>query len=253
MSDAVHKLVQSIFDETIFKEMISNGNETTVKENPLNDNFYKKEFQTLWNYINHKYAYKVDFDSDELIEKSVAEINAKLYVSELQYTTSVGEQKVEMNEHELGRGDAFKTAKTRTQKLKHSESSRVKYDLIGKIAEGCTLTRKTVSIILQKLDLDKVYMFKANPEEFISKVVKLINEQKATMIVDHISYDQTSGTYDNDIFTAEKTSQSFDKAFKAEKAIQDFVFTDGTAEDSIEKQFASSLDSADEVCRQLLS
>jgi type III restriction enzyme len=91
-------------------------------------------------------------------------------------------------------------------------------------------------------------MFKHNPEEFISKVVKLINEQKATMIVDHISYDQTSGTYDNDIFTAEKSKQPIDKAFAAKKAIQDYVFTDGTAEQSIERRFAEDLDNAEEVC-----
>ena len=248
MSEGIHKLVQAVFDESILKDMISNGNETKVKDNPLNDNFYKKEFQTLWNYINHKYAYKVEFDGDELIEKSIKHINEKLIVSQLQYTTSVGQQKSEMNEHEVERGDSFKTAKTRTQTLQHAETSRVKYDLIGKVAEGTILTRRTVAKILGGLQKEKLYMFKHNPEEFISKVVKLINEQKATMIVDHISYDQTSGTYDNDIFTAEKSSQSFDKAFKAQKAVQDFVFTDGSAEKSIERRFAEDLDAADEVC-----
>ena len=248
MSEGIHKLVQAVFDESILKDMISNGNETKVKDNPLNDNFYKKEFQTLWNYINHKYAYKVEFDGDELIEKSIKHINEKLIVSQLQYTTSVGQQKSEMNEHEVERGDSFKTAKTRTQTLQHAETSRVKYDLIGKVAEGTILTRRTVAKILGGLQKEKLYMFKHNPEEFISKVVKLINEQKATMIVDHISYDQTSGTYDNDIFTAEKSSQSFDKAIKAQKAIQDFVFTDGSAEKSIERRFAEDLDAADEVC-----
>ena len=248
MADDVHKLVQAVFDESILKEMIADGHETKVKDNPLNDNFYKKEFQTLWNYINHKYAYTVEFDSAELIEKAIAHIDDKLVVSQLQYTTSVGQQKSEMNEHEVERGDSFKAAKTRTQTLQHAESSRVKYDLIGKVAEGTVLTRKTVAKILSGLRQDKILMFKHNPEEFISKVVKLINEQKATMIVDHISYDQTSGTYDSAIFTAEKSSQSFDKAFQATKAIQDYVFTDGSAEKSIERRFAEDLDAAEEVC-----
>ena len=248
MSEGVHKLIQAVFDESILKEMISDGHETKVKDNPLNDNFYKKEFQTLWDYINHKYAYTVSFDSAELIKKAIEAIDAKLFVSELQYTTSVGAQKSEMDQYELERGDSFKTAKTRTQTLKHAESSRVKYDLIGKIAEGTILTRRTIAAILKGMNPQKVYMFKSNPEEFISKVIKLINEQKATMIVDHISYDQTSGTYDNDIFTAEKSSQSFDKAFRAHKAVQDYVFTDGTAEQSVERRFAQELDTAEEVC-----
>ena len=248
MAEGIHKLVQAVFDESVLKNMITDGHETKVKDNPLNDNFYKKEFQTLWNYINHKYAYSVSFDSDELIRKAIAHIDDKLIVSQLQYTTSVGQQKTDLNQHEIERGDSFKTAKTRTQTLQHAETSRVKYDLIGKIAEGTILTRRTVAKILGGLRADKILMFKHNPEEFISKVVKLINEQKATMIVDHISYDQTSGTYDNDIFTAEKSSQSFDKAFAATKAIQDYVFTDGSAEKSIERRFVEDLDAADEVC-----
>ena len=248
MSDGIHKLVQAVFDESVLKDMVSNAHDTKVKDNPLNDNFYKKEFQTLWNYINHKYAYTVDFKSEELIPKAIAHINSKLVVSQLQYTTSVGQQRSEMNRHEVERGDSFKTAKTRTQTLKHAESSQVKYDLIGKVAEGTVLTRRTVAKILSGLRLDKFHMFKNNPEEFISKVIKLINEQKATMIVEEISYNETSGTYDSVIFTAEKSSQTFDKAFRANKAIQDYVFTDGTAEKSIERKFAESLDTADEVC-----
>ena len=91
-------------------------------------------------------------------------------------------------------------------------------------------------------------MFRNNPEEFITKVIKLIKEQKATMIVEQISYNQIDGRYESSIFTAEKSSQSFSKAFRAEKSIQDYVFTDGTAENSVKKRFADDLESASEVC-----
>lgn len=131
--------------------------------------------------------------------------------------------------------------------LKHSETSQIKYDLIGKIAEGTVLTRKTVAAILQGISPIKFAMFKNNPEEFITKVIRLIKEQKATMIVEHISYDQIEGKYDSSIFTAEKHA-SFDKAYRAKKHIQDYVFTDGTAEKSVERRFAEELDGAKEVC-----
>ena len=248
MTDGVQKLIQAVYDDSVLDKMISNAHDTKIKENPLNDNFYKKEFQALWKQINHKYAYTVEFDSKELIDKAVIHIDEKLFVSELQYTTTVGRQKEEMNEYEVDRGDSFGGEKTKTKVLKHSETSQVKYDLIGKIAEGCTLTRKTVVAILKGIRYDKVMMFKNNPEEFISKIIRLINEQKATMIVEHISYDEIGGEYDSAIFTAEKTSQDFDKAFKANKAIQDYVFTDGSAEKSIERRFAEDLDAASEVC-----
>ena len=248
MTDGIHTLIQAVYDDSVLKDIFTDGHETKVKDNPLNENFAKKEFQALWREINHKYAYTVEFDSDELIKKAIARIDEKLFVSELQYTTTIGRQKDEMNEYEVERGASFAGEKTRTKTLKHAETSQIKYDLIGKVAEGTTLTRKTVSAILQGIRMDKMYMFKNNPEEFISKVIRLINEQKATMIVEHISYDTIEGEYDSTIFTAEKNTQSFDKAFLAKKAIQDYVFTDGSAEKSIERKFAEDLDAADEVC-----
>lgn len=250
MTEGVHRLVQAIFDDRVLDDMISDGHETKVKENPLNDNFYKKEFQTLWGYINHKYAYTVKFDSAELIQNSIASINANLFVSQLQYTTSVGSQKSTMVHDDVTGGTSFDPAKTRTQTLQHAETSQIKYDLIGKIAAGTVLTRKTVAAILSGLSAERFAMFKHNPEEFISKVVKLIKEQKATMIVEHITYDQIEGEYDSSIFTAEKNNQSFDKAFHATKAIQDYVFTDGYAQDgqSTERKFVQNLDAAQEVC-----
>lgn len=248
MTDGIHTLIQAVYDDSVLKDMFTDGHETKVKDNPLNENFAKKEFQALWHEINHKYAYTVEFDSDELIKKAIAHIDEKLFVSELQYTATIGRQKTEMNEYEVERGASFTGEKTRTQTLKHAETSQIKYDLIGKVAEGTTLTRKTVSAILQGIRMDKIHMFKNNPEEFISKVIRLINEQKATMIVEHISYDTIEGEYDSTIFTAEKNTQSFDKAFLAKKAIQDYVFTDGSAEKSIERKFAEDLDRADEVC-----
>lgn len=199
MAEGIHSLIQSVYDDSILKDMFTDGHETKVKDNPLNENFAKKEFQALWREINHKYAYTVEFDSDELIKKAIAHIDEKLFVSELQYTTTIGRQKAAMNEYEVERGASFTGEKTRTQTLKHAETSQIKYDLIGKVAEGTTLTRKTVSAILQGIRADKLYMFKNNPEEFITKVIRLINEQKATMIVEHISYDTIEGEYDSTI------------------------------------------------------
>ena len=90
-------------------------------------------------------------------------------------------------------------------------------------------------------------MFKNNPEEFITKAIRLINEQKATMIVEQITYNRTEGTYDSTIFTAEKNTD-FSRAYRAKKNVQDYVFADGNAEKSVERRFAENMDLADEVC-----
>ena len=126
MAEGIHTLIQSVYDDSILQDMFTDGHETKVKDNPLNDNFAKKEFQALWREINHKYAYTVEFDSDELIKKATAHIDEKLFVSELQYTTTIGRQKAEMNEYEVERGASFTGEKTRTQTLKHAETSQIR-------------------------------------------------------------------------------------------------------------------------------
>ncbi len=246
-AQGIHKLIQGVFDERLLNEMLSDGNKTKVPKNDLNDNFFKKEFQTLWNCINHKYAYTVSFDSSELIQKVIRAIDKELYVSTLQYTASVSEQKDTLSAETLKEGDSFKSVKTATRTLRAPATGQIKYDLIGKVAEGTVLTRKTAAAILKGIHQDKFLMYRNNPEEFITKVIRLIKEQKAELIVEHISYSQIEGAYDSTIFTAEKHT-SFDKAFKAEKHIQEYVFTDGTAEKSVERRFAEELDGADEVC-----
>ncbi len=245
-TESIHKLVQGIFDEKVLDGMISNDRTPAVKNNPLNENFQKKEFQALWNQINHKYAYTVEFDSDELINKAITTIDEKLYVTEQKYIVTIGEQRKTIDENQVKSGVSFGTTRTRTESLKGSMSNNTKYDLIGKIKDGTKLTRKTIVKILQGIRPDVFGKFKTNAEEFISKTIKLINEQKATMIVDHISYNVTDGKYDNDIFTQAKAD--FDKVFKANKAIQDYVITDGFVKMSKEREFVEDLDAASEVC-----
>ena len=75
IANGVYALIKGIFDEHALDDMVGDGRKPEMPPNELNENFKKKEFQALWNYINHKYAYTVEFNSDELIRKAVAHIN----------------------------------------------------------------------------------------------------------------------------------------------------------------------------------
>ena len=249
ISEGVHALIQSIFDPHALDDMIKDGHDTKIAENPLNDNFYKKEFQKLWNLINHRYAYTVEFDSKELIQKAIAHINEKMFVARLQYTVTSGQQEKDWNIDQIKNGSMFFAEKSKTYTLDRAEGSMVTYDLIGKIAEGTKLTRRTVAEILEGIRPTTFAMFRNNPEEFITKAILLINEQKATMIVEQITYNQTEGTYDSAIFTAEKNSD-YSRAYRSKKNVQDYVFADGYAKDgkSVERRMAEDMDLAEEVC-----
>lgn len=238
IAEGIHKLVQGIFDEKVLSEIIAPANKPKITENELNENFARKEFQTLWNYINHKYAYTVSFDSNELIEKAIRAIDEQMYVTELTYVRTVGSQ---------GRDSLdFTEGKTKTTTLHNTGGSNVEYDLVGKISQGTTLTRKTVVKILQGIRADKFAMFKANPEEFISKAIRYIKEQKAAVIVDEITYNVTEEEpYGSDIFTMGKGVVNFDNAVKAERHITPWVVVDSDTE----KQFARDLDKDEgDVC-----
>lgn len=249
IAEGIHALVQSIFDDRVLDDMIGNGHETKLLENALNDNFYKKEFQTLWNHINHKYAYTVEFDSEELIRKAILYMDDKMFVAKLQYTITTGEQDKALDAEKLKNEVGFVAERSKTYTLERSEGSRVKYDLVGKIAEGAKLTRKSAAKILAGIRPNTFAMFRNNPEEFISKAIRLINEQKATMIVEQITYNQTDGTYDSTIFTAEKNTD-YSRAYHVRKHVQDYVFVDGYAKDgkSVERRFAENMELAEEVC-----
>jgi len=73
---AVHVLIKSLYDKDSLKDMITNGNQTTVENKLNNKNFEKQEFQELWKRINRKCAYTVKIDSNVLIDKAVAAIAA---------------------------------------------------------------------------------------------------------------------------------------------------------------------------------
>ncbi len=236
IGEDIHKLVQAIFDPGILDEMASNAHDTKVKDNPVNENW--KDFKELWDKINRRYAYSVDFSSKELVEKSISAINSDLRVAKLTYVITTGIQT----------GEDFGISNTNTKQLKRSHGSFAEYDLIGKVAKETVLTRKTVTEILSGISTEKLYLFKDNPEEFIAKVAGIINQQKASVVVEHITYAPSAEEpYSQDIFNMSRSSDEYAKAFNARNAIQDYIFTDGTAKDSIERRFAEDLDSAEEV------
>lgn len=234
IEEGVKRLINSIFDPSALDDMVSDD-KTSTPENKLNENFGKEEFQALWKEINHQYVYTVNYDSNELIEKAILHINAELAVKQLRYVMVEGMQ----DEKQV---TEFGDTSSQSHQLTDVCTSTVRYDLVGDIARGANLTRRTVVKILQGIRESKLLLFKNNPEEFIRKIISIIKEQKATMIVESIHYNMTEGKYDSNIFTV-KSKMDFDRAYEAKKHITDYVFSDSKGE----RDFAHDLDEAKEV------
>ena len=245
LAEQVIQLIDSVYSDGQSLEITD---DRRPKKNPLNQsNFEKREFRELWNRINHKAAYSVHFDSDELVSKCVDAMNHKdtgLRVTPLQYTIQTGEQVDQATYDDVKGGELFKLKNTDTEKNTQSIHSNVKYDLIGKVAEGTKLTRSAVASILRGLNVAVFAQFKTNPESFISGVVRMINEQKATVIIEHLTYDRIEEKFDLDIFTAGQTKQDFSKAGeKLKRHIYEYAVTDS----KIERDFVTKLDTSSDV------
>lgn len=73
---------------------------------------------------------------------------------------------------------------------------------------------------------------------------RLINEQKATVIVEHLTYDALEDRFDTAIFAQNQTAEDLSKASdKLKKHVYDYVVTDS----KIERAFVSELDTSTEV------
>ena len=215
------------------------------KKIPLNEaNFARKEFQALWGRINHKAVYQVDFDSAELIRKSIGHLDRHVNVAAMQYIVQAGQQRDHLDADDLTTGAGFAVKRTQTHTETVSAGSQVKYDLLGEITEKTQLTRRTVAAILRGVTPGTFAKFRLNPEQFITEAARLINEQKATVIVEHLAYDALEDRFDSAIFTQNQTAQDFSKAgTKLKKHVYDYVVTDSR----IERDFVAELDTSHEV------
>lgn len=240
-AEQIFTLIDSVFSTSQLPQV---GDDRKPKTNPLNANFDKKEFQELWSRINRKAVYRVEFDSAELIKNCIKTLNKELRVSPLQYTIQTGIQVDKVTDSQLRSGESFAVKSTTTESHNTSIYSSVRYDLLGKIADNVQLTRKTIAEIFKAMEPAIFSQFKQNPEHFITEACRLIKEQKATIIIERLSYDEVAGGYDTSIFTAGQSKQDFTKASdKLKNHIYDYVITDS----NIERNFVRELDTSTEV------
>ncbi len=239
--------ITSILDMIYQPEAITPENERAMNvETKVNlEKLNLKEFKLLWGRINSKSAYVVDFDTDELVKKSINALNSDLTVSEITYKIETGTMHDIKSKQSLQDGTSFKKEKTSTSNLIQSiVNSSVKYDLIGKIVDETTLTRKAVVQILQGIESVRFDQFKRNPEEFILKASNIINEQKATIIIEHITYNKLEEVYDTDVFTEHTLKGRLGiNAMKTNKHLFDNLIYDS----EVEKKMAENLDISQEV------
>lgn len=234
---SVIEIIDSIYDSRAIKpeNARSNNIELEVDESKL----AMPEFKALWAKINSKSVYVVDFDTDELVRKSIDSLDRKLRVSKIYFKVEIGTMEQIKSKEDLVSGESFVKEKSASYGNVVAANSNVKYDLIGKLVDETGLTRKAVIQILQGIQLATFNQFKNNPEEFIIKAAALINDEKATAIIEHITYDVMDDKYGTDVFTDPTIKGRLGvNAMKAKKHLYDHIVYDS----SNEQVFATELD-----------
>ena len=234
---SVIEIVDSIYDPKSMQPENARSNNVELQVNE--DKLAMPEFKALWSKINAKSVYVVDFDTDELIRKSIASLDSKLHVSKIYFKVETGAMDTIKSKDDLLAGGAFEKKESSSYGITATASTNVKYDLIGKLVDETGLTRKAIIAILQGIKPEVFNQFKDNPEEFILKAASLINDQKATAIIEHITYDVLDERYGMDVFTDPTIKGKLGvNAMKAKKHLYDHIVYDS----SNERDFATDLD-----------
>lgn len=207
--------------------------------------FERKEFQELWRKINHQTYYTVDFKTDELIEKAVAQLDNHLHVSEISISVVTGTLNKISSKKQLEEGNAMKVTASETKSVNETVGANVKYDLIGKLVEDTQLTRRAIVTILKKIKATTFSQFQMNPEEFIIKTGNIINECKAIAVIEHVKYHRLDKRYESDIFSNTTLKGKLGvNAMESQKSLYDLVVVDSAG---IEMNFAKNLEQESDV------
>ena len=237
-------IVDSIYNIKSMQPENARRNNVELQVNP--DKLAMPEFKALWQRINGKSVYVVDFDTDELVRKSIASIDANLRVSKIFFKVETGSMKDIESKDALLSGASFVKEESAAHETgtKIAVNRGVQYDLVGKLVDETGLTRKAIIAILTGIQEPVFGQFKDNPEEFILKASALINDEKATAIIQHVTYDVLNERYDTDLFTEPTIKGRLNEnAMKAQKHLYDHIVYDSTNE----RNFAAELDTHKDV------
>lgn len=244
-AENIENILASVYDPKR-GQLITNARRSE-KLNLDQEKFASKKFKELWDHINEKTYYTVEFDEDELIKKCIDSLNKNMRVTKTEVIITegllktAGKDKLEMYKNKIGKPIA----------ISEIANDNVKYDLISELSKsqndgGTSLTRKAIAEILSGIEPAIFDKFKTNPEEFIHNAIQLINEQKASTVVEHIEYDKLNEKWDggeifiNGEITGEYNHNLIDTP-------NHHLYDKLRYDSDVEKNFAEELDKSDAV------
>lgn len=198
--------------------------------------YLSPEFQVLWDRIKYKTTFRVDFDTNALIEKCAEEIKVNLQVGKARFTYRKAKT-------EIDRSGVHTQQVQETTRVYESRAFDLP-DLITYLQNETNLTRRTIVAIINKSG--RLESFKNNPQKFIEQSANIIKSQMRLFIVDGIKYQKIG---DDQFYAQELFQQNElfgylkDNMVKVEKSVFDHVVYDS----DIELEFASAFERNEDI------
>lgn len=234
------EMAKFIKSKAKIKSVISKPNNGNVYhiENKEKDNKVKlnkvvvasKDFNDLWEKINSKTVYTVNFDSDELIKRCVDEIK---YMDKIESPKLIARK----DKIDISRGAGVVESGGRDEK-EDVHSRNYLPDIITELQNNTDLTRKTIIDILIKSE--RLEDFKQNPQKFIETVTKIINKERNYFVTSGIEYEKIDDCYSMEMFqNDDETLLAYlnDKVIDSKKSPYDHAICDSDVEMSFAKKF----------------
>ena len=138
-----------------------------------------KKFQTLWENLNHQATIKYDIDSEELIKKSVQNINENFEL--------LGQDIVIESHKEV---EQLHESNSTKESVKVENSSVFTlYEFVKSLSNSSKLSLKTVATVLSTIDKEKFELIKTNENMALKRLKDLFIASIYEVIINKISYD----------------------------------------------------------------
>jgi len=197
------------------------------------------DFKALWEKINKKTRYRVEFDTLDLIERATAKIKKMETIHPVQILID----KTEVKLTEAGVEDG----KVMDSKANYTREVRFLPDILAFLQRETELTRGTLVEILKQSG--RLAEFKVNPQAFMTEVSKLITRTMNELVIDGIKYEKLEGqAYEMRLFEEKEIEEYLSRLYTVQstddRTPYDFVPFDS----EVERDVAEKLDSSDAVC-----
>ncbi|CEG26478.1 type III restriction-modification system endonuclease [Bacillus sp. B-jedd] len=191
-----------------------------------------KDFLELWDRIKYKTVFSIDFDSEELIRKTVEAIGKMNRIDKVRIIS----RKDRVAGFDRITGVSGSVVSERVED--YVESAHVLPDVITELQNRTNLTRKTIVRILT--GCKRLEDFKNNPQKFIQEVTKIIQREMKLLLRDGIKYYKMDDDsyYAVELFKNEELLAYLnDNAVESRKSPFDHVLYDSEIEESFAKRF----------------